>query len=165
MLYCRLFLGQKRLQPDVLFWWMLPWLKFLYRLFGIWYFFQLWSLFVGLRGGCWIQGTMLVLDCKSYRSITGRVCGIFLFLRIGMVMACFHMVRMSSEIQILLGVLWGGWSEFHLIQEPSCEIWILSFGVQLGWRVGYNSVLSGEFYFVLFLCDSDWVKLIWVIFL
>ena len=61
-----------------------------------------------------------------------------------------------------MGALWGGCSEFHQDQGPSCWIWILSFGVQLGWRVGYNSRYCQRW--ILFCSFPLWVKLTWVIF-
>ena len=56
---------------------------------------------------------------------------------------------MLPEIQILLGVIWEGCSEFHLDQGTNCLLWILRFGIRLGLRVGYNSVLS-EVNFIIF---------------
>ena len=62
MTYQSLFQDQKRLQPDVPFWWMLLSLGFLSRLvvYGTSFGAE------GERGDCFIQGTTSFLDWSSF---------------------------------------------------------------------------------------------------
>ena len=95
----------------------------------------------------------------------GSVC----FLWIRMVVAFFHKVGLLPEIQMLLyifrryfrdtvRVFWGGCSEFHLDLWLRYWIWILSFWVQIGWRVGYSFqycqglILCNQFDYIVFSC-------------
>ena len=56
-------------------------------------------------------------------------------------------------------------SGFHLDQQLSYWIWIMNFGVHLGWKVVVAfSIVRGELYFVLFFFDSDGVKFVGIFF-